>query len=218
MTTKVRWTLVFVIAVLNLGTAQTVRVGIGGAVVALKGATVYSKTYDDQGYGFGTTAFSFIGTTKVLTPWHGLNINLGFSYIPLSASGWAHFMVDEFGSPIEHYAIFHSRAKLIAASLGPEWYLLKGTIGPHIGVLMRLVHMTPVSSDISVGPLALPAQRDGWTRFGIGITGGVEVAESSPISVDIRGHYNFDWLFQQGDGEPGLDEYGLEATVLFSIL
>ena len=218
MKTKAAWTLVLILTAMNLGTAQSVRLGMGGAIVSLKQATVYSKTFGDQGYGFGPTVISLTGMTKILSPWQRLNIVLGFSYIPLSSTGWPHLIVDESGGPFGHTAMFDSHATLIAASIGPEWYLLKGGIGPHVGLHGRLVHMSSVVSEIDTGPFAQTETLEGWTRVGVGITGGIEIAESPRISIDIRGQYNFDWLFQQGDGEPGLDAYGLEATVLYTIL
>ena len=218
MRTKVGLTLSAALIAVNFGSAQTVRVGVGAGIESLKGESVYSRSLSDFGYGFGPTEFSFSGMTKIGLPSLGLNLVLGCSYIPLAGNGQSDYFTDEDGLTYQRISMLDSRGSLFAASFGPEWFVRKAGIGPYVGLRARFVHMSSIATTSRSGNQILTQNVDGWTRLGIGITGGIEVPENSPISIDIGGHYNFDWRLDGYDGEPGLDEYGLTATVLVSIL
>ncbi len=218
MKTMAGWVLAVFLSLLNLANAQSIRVGIGGGLGFLKEGTVYSNALANQGYGFGPIVFSYSGITKIGLPLQRLNIVLGFSYIPLSGNDSPYLLFRDRNANPDRGTISDTRAKLFEASLGPEWYLLKEGMGPHIGFRVQLVQMGPITSKLTAGLLTHSQRIDGWTRVGAGITGGIEVPEGSTFSVDIRGHYNFNWLFEESNGEPGLDAWGVGTTLLVSIL
>jgi len=218
MRTKVGLTLSAALIAVNFVSAQTVRIGVGAGLESLMRGSIYTSPLSDFGYGFSPAEFSFSGLAKIGLPSLGLDLVFGCTYIPLSGNDQSDFFTGEDGLTYQRISMLDSRASLFAASIGPQWFVRKPGIGPYVGLRLSVVHMSSIASTVRSGAQILTKDGDGWTRLGFGITGGIEIPESSPVSIDIGGHYNFDWMLDGVIGEPGLDEYGLTATVLVSIL
>lgn len=205
--------------VAQLSTSQTLRVGIGVGGAVLKSHTIYTATNSDRGYGFGPVEPSFQGVAKVALSFQRMNVVARFSFVPLRGNGSSDWVSYAVAFPFESMPHTDTHADLTNASIGVEWFIFKESSGPHLGLRALLSLLSNVRSESRVVQTTVLRQTfDGWTQFGFGITGGVEIPVYSSIAIDLGGHYNFDWLFGGRDGEPGLDAYGLEASVLVTVL
>ena len=196
---------------------QIVRLEVGMGPAFLRSPNIYTSPVAHFGFGFGPTVLAYRGEVKFPISLQKLVIVGGFSYLPFAGTGnpaWVESANYVGGVPSR---IDYSSG-LSVVSVGTEWYLVKGVLDPYLGLRLQILHLRAIEQRRQYPGFTETRTDDGWTRFGLGVVGGVEVPVNELLSLDLKGHYNFDWVFAGRNGNPGLDEYGLTVGFLLTLL